>query len=459
MKKFSALLLALILLASTLVMVGCGEETEEAETLVIYNWADYIYDFEDEFKEYYKQRTGKDINIIYVTFDTNETMLTKIMNNDANVDIMCPSEYAIQRLVEGNYLYEINYFTDGFYKNSANVSEDIVGKIRNSFSTEGYDLTKYMVPYMWGTLGVLYNADEIDPELAREAGWGLLWNENGDKELFDENISNRIFMKDSIRDVYCAVMLYLKQYDMLPEKYKDFSVEQLINTVNDELVALALNVLIKQKDVLYGYEVDFGKNDLVAGNALVDLAWSGDAIYAIEEGEAEGVTLDYFVPTVGGNIWLDGWVIPKTCKNVTAAKIFIDYLNKPDVAMKNMMEIGYTSAVDKQVLLDSEEALSVLYETYEVDDSDPEATEETLHYFFDDERRYPTVNDETLGVMHDFGGTIDKVVAMWEKVRSTGISVWGAFGLTIAAVAVIVGVFGGIILVKSRKNRRVKIVK
>ena len=327
----------------------------------------------------------------------------------------------------------------------SNVNSAIYEAVREVFGTfttdggETVDITDYFVPYMWGTLGILYNADVVtEADLAK--GWGLLWNENG-----NEALNGKIFMKDSIRDSYCAAVMYLKEYNLLPDAHKNKSVQELINTNDDAMLDAVEELLVRQKDVLKGYEVDFGKQEMISEKGLVDLAWSGDALYAIEEAEASSSApaLDYFVPEVGGNVWFDGWVIPKNAKNKEAANYFIAFLNEPEIAMSNMLEIGYTSAVDKSVFESSEAALALLEE------AEYDAAE-----FFADERRYPEIT-ESLGVMKDFGARNDVVVAMWERVVSSNTdltTLWIIIG--VVAVLVIAGI--AIFLVRRSKNRRVK---
>ena len=327
----------------------------------------------------------------------------------------------------------------------SNVNSAIYEAVREVFGTfttdggETVDITDYFVPYMWGTLGILYNADVVtEADLAK--GWGLLWNENG-----NEALNGKIFMKDSIRDSYCAAVMYLKDYNLLPDAHKNKSVQELINTNDDAMLDAVEELLVRQKDVLKGYEVDFGKQEMISEKGLVDLAWSGDALYAIEEAEASSSApaLDYFVPEVGGNVWFDGWVIPKNAKNKEAANYFIAFLNEPEIAMSNMLEIGYTSAVDKSVFESSEAALALLEE------AEYDAAE-----FFADERRYPEIT-ESLGVMKDFGARNDVVVAMWERVVSSNTdltTLWIIIG--VVAVLVIAGI--AIFLVRRSKNRRVK---
>lgn len=442
-KLISLLLACLMLAASLALFAACGGKYDEEIT--VYNWDDYIYsqrDLQNDFNEYYKAKTGKTIKVNYSTFDTNETMLAKVMNGDAVVDVIAPSEYAIEKLLQNDLLEKID---KSKVSTMSNVNESIYEVVRSVFGTfttnggEDVDITEYFVPYMWGTLGILYNADVVT-QADLDKGWGLLWNENGNQAL-----NGKIFMKDSIRDSYCAAVMYLKEYDMLPDAHKNKSVQELMNTNDDAMLAAVEQLLTRQKTVLKGYEVDFGKQEMISEKGLVDLAWSGDALYAIEEAEASSSAprLDYFVPDVGGNVWFDGWVVPKNAKNKEAANYFIAFLNEPEIAMSNMLEIGYTSAVDKTVLQSNQAALALLAEAeYDVDE------------FFADARRYPEIT-ENLGVMKDFGARNDVVVAMWERVVSSNTdltTLWIIIG--VVAALVIVGIV--IFAVRRSKNRRVK---
>ncbi len=442
-KLISLLLACLMLAASLALFAACGGKYDEEIT--VYNWDDYIYsqrDLQNDFNEYYKAKTGKTIKVNYSTFDTNETMLAKVMNGDAVVDVIAPSEYAIEKLLQNDLLEKID---KSKVSTMSNVNESIYEVVRSVFGTfttnggETVDITEYFVPYMWGTLGILYNADVVT-QTDLDKGWGLLWNENG-----NEALNGKIFMKDSIRDSYCAAVMYLKEYDMLPDAHKNKSVQELMNTNDDAMLAAVEQLLTRQKTVLKGYEVDFGKQEMISEKGLVDLAWSGDALYAIEEAEATSSAprLDYFVPDVGGNVWFDGWVVPKNAKNKEAANYFIAFLNEPEIAMSNMLEIGYTSAVDKTVLQSNQAALALLAEAeYDVDE------------FFADARRYPEIT-ENLGVMKDFGARNDVVVAMWERVVSSNTdltTLWIIIG--VVAALVIVGIV--IFAVRRSKNRRVK---
>ena len=432
--------LVLTLFATTL--VGCKTYDE---TIIVYNWEDYIYskeDLQEDFNEYYFNKTGKTIKVKYSTFDTNETMLTKMINSNTVADIICPSEYAIQKLVANGLVQKIDKTQIATINNVNPLIAQKVSQVYADFTVGGQsvDINDYFVPYMMGTLGILYNADVVtDADLA--CGWGLLWNENNNPEL-----NGKIYMKDSIRDSYVAAVLYLKEQNRLPSGYETKSVQELINDTSEPIVRAVETVLKEQKDsgCLKGYEVDFGKLAMINEGVHVDLAWSGDAMYAIEEAAELGINLDFFVPEVGGNLWFDGWVIPTTAQNVTAAHAMIEFLNKTDVATKNTIEIGYTCAVSKDVLMADPQVKDILEEEeYDFDE------------FFADTVRYPDFSDNTLGVMKDFGDRNTAITTMWESMLGSDVDltiVWVLLGVFVAIAIVILVLAVG----KKKKIRYIK---
>lgn len=532
MKKRIATLIVLSLVLSAILLptlTACNNGTKGesgGDKLVIYNWEDYIdaeIDEEtgktllDEFADYYKEKTGRALSITYTTFDTNETMMTKVLKGDANVDLICPSEYAIEKLLTAGCLlnhndikadiqgdltkYGISLDNMSSLKSGwGNIDHGVMDKINEMFgdikTQDGtlHNMTEYMVPYMYGTLGILYNTSVVSLEELEQYGWGVLWNVQK-----NEKLENKILMKDSVRDTYAAAIFYMYEYGLLPEKYKDYTVQELINCTDDEMVAAAEKVLTDQREHISGYEVDFGKDDMINKIAYVDLAWSGDAMYAIEEsynpdktfknlatGEETNYLLDYFVPTIEidgeekefGNVWFDGWAIPKTAQNVPAAKEFINFMCRPDVAMRNMMEIGYTCSFDPDKYIAGEdeftiEAVNCLLENeYVWEISDDEIAENypdgdciikeidgvkyDLTEFFGDHRRYPDFNksEGTLGVMQDFGAQNDAVVSMWERVKGGDEFPWKLIVAIVACVAIVAGAFGLCFLVRHVKSKR-----
>ena len=209
---------------------------------------------------------------------------------------------------------------------------------------------------MWGTLGLLYNTRIISEEELEEYGWGLLWNESGNPELED-----MILMKDSVRDSYAAVVFYMEEYGLLPDgvsetygkPFTELTANELINCTDSAILQRAEELLTAQRDHISGYEVDFGKDDMINEIVYLDLAWSGDALWAIEESEyyedTDTYQLGYYVPEKS-NIWYDGWAVLESSDSKLAAMMFIDYMCRPDAGARNIGYIGYTSAVDQEIM-------------------------------------------------------------------------------------------------------------
>lgn len=510
-KIVTIILLAAIVVATVLVFAIPPLITEKYDkTLTIYNWADYMdLSILDEFAEYYEETTGDSIKVVYSNFDTNETMLTEIIKGDSKIDLMCPSEYAIQKLLVNNSIQKLDWshLPDDVENYSGNINAEIRDKIDGVFSNIAVgdtevNMNDYFIPYMWGTLGILYNTNYVTAEQVAEAGYGILWNKTGIEEL-----NGKILVKDSIRDIYVAAVMYLYEENLLPEQCKGMTVEELINSTDSDLVKAVEKVLQEEREVIKGYEVDFGKDDMVNEIAYVDLAWSGDAMYAIEEAtDDEGNSfLDYYVPESGGNIWFDGWVIPKEnddyTPNYKEAYMFLNYLCRPDIAMRNVIEIGYAGAEDPAIytpLLEDETYMDLLLtpetfelgedgeldltwnktwerlddefaeddnyyalsglisllECYEIVDSETgekdadEITEFIGEGFFDDERRYAVISNPSLGMMRDFGDKNEGIVEMWESVKSSSESdnwvilgiIIGVLGLAAAGVIILLAV-------------------
>ena len=313
-------------------MSSCNRTDEErSHILKVYNWADYIdEDVLAEFPAWYKEQTGEDIRIIYQVFDINEIMLTKIERGHEDFDLICPSEYIIERMLKKNLLVPIdrNFGKTPDYLD--NVSPYIRGQL-NKLSQPGRKTTDYVVPYMWGTAGILYNKQFVEEKEVES--WECLW---------DSKFRNKILMKDSYRDSYGTAIIYAHAKEL---EDGTVTVEQLMNDNSPEAIAIAEELLKKMKPNIAGWEADFGKEMRTKGKAWLNFTWSGDAVWAMDEAEAVGVELDYEVPREGSNIWYDGWAIPKYARNVKAASYFIDYLCRPDVALRNMDAIGYVSAI------------------------------------------------------------------------------------------------------------------
>lgn len=412
MKKYIPLLLCILLLASC-----TGASEKRSRVLKVYNWADYIdEEVLAEFPVWYKEQTGEDIRIIYQVFDINETMLTKIERGQEDFDLVCPSEYIIERMLKKDLLLPINRNFGKTPDYIPNISPYIQKELEK-ISQPGRHTNDYVVPYMWGTAGILYN--KKFKTLEEVSSWGCLW---------DAVNRGKILMKDSYRDAYGTAIIYAHARQLADST---ITVEQLMNDNSPESIALAEQYLKALKPNIAGWEADFGKEMMTKNKAWLNLTWSGDAVWAIDEAEAVGVDLDYVVPREGSNIWYDGWAIPKYARNVKAASYFINYLCQPDIALRNMDAIGYVSAVATPEIMEAK--IDTTLEQF----SD-------LSYFFGPGADSVQINPiqypdrkvvERCAMIRDFGDRTELVLEMWSRVKgdnlNTGIVllIFAVFGI------------------------------
>ncbi len=416
MRKLSIFVIALFTLLST------ATAADREHTLKIYNWADYIdEDVLVQFQEWYKEQTGEEVEIIYQLFDINEIMLAKIERGKEDFDVVCPSEYIIERMLRNDLLLPIDKdFGDTPNYIDSNISPYIFDRF-NMIDGSGKNANDYAVGYMWGTTGLLYNTKYVTPEQA--SSWSILHN---------EQFRKKIFIKDAFRDVYGPILVYLKR-DAIDRG--EVTMDQVMYDASDESIALVEEFLKKAKHLVAGWEADFGKEMMTKEKAYINLTWSGDAVWAIEEAADVGVTLDYYVPDEGSNVWFDGWVIPKYAKNVKAARYFINFMCRSDVALKNMDAIGYVSAVATPEVLEAK-----------IDDTLENAVDAS--YFFGkgaenvkiDAVQYPDRKViERCAMMHDSGARTEQMLEMWARVKGEVVKPWVliVIGITLLGMLVL----------------------
>ncbi len=426
MKKTVLFLAALALSAFSLFAAE-----DRSHVLKIYNWADYIDESVlEEFPEWYKQQTGEEVEIIYQLFDINEVMLSKIERGHEDFDVVCPSEYIIERMLRNDLLLPIDKDFGDTPNNLGNISPYIIERF-NKIDGAGKNANDYAVGYMWGTTGLMYNPKFITREEA--SSWSLLTN---------PKISGKLFMKDAFRDVYSPLLIFLKQDEL---KAGTVTMDELMYDTSEESIALVENYLKSFKESVAGWEADFGKEFMTKEKGWVNYTWSGDAQWAIDEGALVGVTLDYVVPAEGSNVWFDGWVIPRYAKNVKAARYFINYLCSSENAIRNMDAIGYVSAIGTPDVL-ANRIDSVAY---------PEVSD--LSYFFGPEAsavhinpvQYPDITVvNRCAMMHDTGDRTELLLAMWSRVKGDNANTL-TFVIIIGAVAAAI-----IVAIVSRNSKK-----
>ena len=223
-------------------------------------------------------------------------------------------------------------------------------------------------------------------------------------------------MKESYRDAYGTALIYANAGNL--EKGK-VTVEELMNDYSQASIDTVEKYLKEMKPLIAGWEADFGKEMMTKGKAWLNMTWSGDAVWAIEEAEGVGVNLDYEVPAEGSNVWYDGWVIPKYAKNKKAASYFINYLCRSDVALRNMDACGYVSAVATPEILEAKIDTTLSYFS-------------DLSYFFGpaadslpiDKVQYPDRKVvERCAMIRDSGDKTELVLEMWSRVKGDNLGV------------------------------------
>ncbi len=431
MKKF---FFAIAILVLSCVLVSNTFAADREHTLKVYNWADYIdMNVLNGFPAWYYEQTGEHVEVLYQTFDINESMLTEIEVGQEDYDVICPSEYIIERMLRNGLIQKINKNFGNTPDYTQLVSTFAVEKFQQMAPDSNTCVADYTVGYMWGTTGILYNTALVHKDEILSLG-GLL----------NEKFQGKVFMKDAFRDIYSVVVLYAYRDEIARG---EVSKDELVANVTDERIARVEDFLSRMKNNIAGWEVDFGKEEMTKGKAWLNLSWSGDAQWAIDEASEVGVDLEYFVPQEGSNVWFDGWCIPKYAVNTKAASYFINYMCIPENAILNMEEIGYVSVIA------SSEIMDWAHDEEIADSSD-------LSYFFGDSAKSMHVNHvfypdrsiiERCALMHDCGSKTEDMLAMWSRVKGDNLSA----GLVWFIVVVIVCIIG-VSIVRAISNKKKK---
>ncbi|MEG1144977.1 MAG: extracellular solute-binding protein [Clostridium sp.] len=280
-----------------------------ANELFVYNWGEYI---DDSVIDEFEAETG--IKVTYDMFETNEEMYPIIEAGAVNYDVVCPSDYMIQKMIDNDLLAELNFNN---IPNIQNIDESYMESSK-SFDAQN----KYSVPYTWGTVGILYNTKLVKQlGLPAPTKWADLWN---------PGYSGEVLMQDSVRD---AFMVALK------------SLNYSMNTGNLNELQEASNKLIEQKPLVQAYVIDQVRDKMIGGEAAIGVIYSGEILYIQDEVANQNLDydLEYVIPEEGTNLWIDSWVIPKNAKNKENAEKWIDFLCRPDIAKKNFEYITYAT--------------------------------------------------------------------------------------------------------------------
>lgn len=521
-KRYLPLAGALLILFSAALPACSASETSDEIVLNVYNSADYIKESEDEitseedkglieqFEDYCLETYNQKVRVNYSTFDTNENMLAELKTGKASYDLINCSDYVVQKMIREDMI--IPFDDDSTPNYDKYVSRFVLDKI-NSISVDGETglVGKYARGYMWGTLGLLYNnnysaledrgitSEQMDEDML---SWDSLW---------DEKYRNLLAIKDSVRDTYAVGIFktYEEDFTLDGVSYEGFGtlkkeydagtitadeynrkITDIFNLCDDETLKRVGDELVALKENSFGFEVDSGKIDMIKGDKFaIDLAWSGDAAYAMdqadeykENGTIDGEVVDtsatatsnlkYALPDTGANIWFDAWVMPTGANKLWASR-FVDFLSMPYYAAQNMEYIGYTPVIAGDDILalaqswyderyDEETEEMDFDSIHETDEGfDDEYYVKDISYFFEDtleekdisearfilsldskgkqfDTQYP---DESilphLTIMADFGTQNASMLLMWESVKNTRLPTW-VYYFILAIVLIII---------------------
>lgn len=307
-RQFMAAGAALAGTAAIAGLSGCGADSSSTDgdstkadsgKLYVYNWGEYI---DEDVVSLFEEETG--IEVVYDTFETNEIMYPIIEQGQTVYDVVCPSDYMIDKMRKNGLLAEIDFDNIPNYKNIA------AAQIETSkqFDPEN----KFSVPYTWGTMGILYDTKRV---VEPPTSWDVLW---------DEQYKGEILMQKSVRDLL-AVGLKKLGYSL--------------NTTDADQIAEARDLLIEQKPLVQAYVIDQVRDKMIGGEAILGCIYSGEYLYCKEENP----DLAYVVPDEGSNVWVDSWVIPANAENKANAEKWIDFMCRPDIALKNFEYIWYAT--------------------------------------------------------------------------------------------------------------------
>lgn len=470
-----------------------ASDTEKEVTLRVCSWEEYIDEGgwdEDEaleldngttifgensmvedFENWYYENYGVKVNVQYSCFGTNEDLYNMLTLGDV-YDLVCPSEYMIMKLMSENKLEPLS---DDFFDESNDKNYYINGVspyIRDTFETHeinGETWSKYAAGFMFGITGILYNPEKMT---ADEAGtWTVLNN---------PKFAKQITIKDNVRDSYFAAVGALQRDKLMDPGFRaqdDYSeqLKDIMNDVSPETIAKSQDLLQDIKDNVYSFETDSGKADMITGKVVANYQWSGDAVYAMDQAEEDGVKLDFAVPEECTNLYFDGWVMLKNgidgdTDRKQAAEAFINFVSRPDNAVRNMYYIGYTSVIAGG---DDDTVYSYLDYTYGAEDDEEDVVDYPLGYFFTGDNSDPDYVlrapaeqvDRQLGAQYPSQDAIERsavmeyfdedatkdINQMWINIRCYNIKdvpTWAWF-----IVAAVIGALAGVIVYHKRSKK------
>ena len=476
MKKFNAVLSTLLIAGLVVPFAGCSDGSEKVVTLRVSSWEEYIdlggwdedeaieldgLDYAicpensmvDDFTEWFNSTHDYKVKVEYSTFGTNEDLYNRLSLGD-RYDLVCPSDYMIMKLLAEDRLekYSEEFLESGTY------TENVSPYIAEVY--EEYGWTEYAACYMWGTSGFVYNPEKLEND--RDI--------SSCEILLNTDYNRAVTIKDNVRDAYFATLSIIYNGQLNAGGLTSEQLSAYLNDTASETIEKAEDVLKEIKDNVYSFETDSGKADMVTGKVVANYQWSGDAVYIMDEADADDTELWYSVPEECSNLWFDGWVMLKdgidgNAQRKEAAEEFVNFLAQSENAVRNMYYIGYTSAIATDTVFE--------YMEWNYGAETDDTVDYDLSYFFGEDSvlvadaenfeidesginrgrqlfaQYPPSNviDRSV-VMLDFGDKLAEINQMWINVRCPDLkdvnpAIWGIVGgiAGLSAVAVCLYIF------------------
>lgn len=328
--------------------IDLGDWDEEEELIELDNGAQIlgVNPMYEDFEDWYYETTGKRVRVEYSCFGTNEDLYNQLTLGDT-YDLVCPSDYMLMKLMAEDMAepFSEQFFdtenADNYYVRGVS---PYISQVFKENKIDGKAWEKYAACYMWGTTGVLYNPEFMSEEEA--STWSVFDN---------PKFYRQMTLKDNVRDTYFAALGYLRANELTAEEFvsdPDYQekLTEIMNDVTPETIDEVERLLQHMMGNVYALETDSGKSDMVTGKIVANYQWSGDAVYAMDQAEEDDVYLAYAVPQECSNLWFDGWIMLKKGiagdpEKKAAAEAFVNFLSRPDNAVRNMYYIGYTSAI------------------------------------------------------------------------------------------------------------------
>lgn len=383
-------------------MVSASDK-EDVVTLRVCNWEEYmdLGDWDEEeridlenglsilgeqtvyedFEDWYYETYGQKVKVEYSCFGTNEDLYNQLTLGDV-YDVVCPSDYMIMKLMAEDQLVP---FSEAFFDETAGHNYYMKGVspyIKQVFEENeigGESWSRYAAGYMWGVTGMLYNPQKVSEEEA--STWSVIGN---------KKFARQITIKDNVRDSYFAILGMLKADKLTSLEFvnaADYTglLAEELNDVTTPTIQASEALLQQVRENVYSFETDSGKADMVSGKVVAGYQWSGDAVYAMDLAEEDGFYLNFAVPEECTNLWFDGWVMLKRgleqdARKQQAAEAFVNFLSRPDIAVRNMYYIGYTSVIAGET--GDATVWNYLKWNYEADSEEEDTLDYPLGYFF-----------------------------------------------------------------------------